>query len=79
MTLYIIVVNPGRYTVRRSNGPCVFNIEPCNNVGVSCTYRTYLDIIDLTADLPSDPDDRETDSVDDVPLPEVSLSPTYHR
>ena len=42
-----------------------------------CTCRAYVDLIDLTNELPSD--QEESSDLDDIPLPEVSLSTTYDR
>ena len=40
--------------------------------------RAYVDLIDLTGELPSDREEEISD-IDDLPLPEVSLSTTYGR
>lgn len=43
-----------------------------------CTCRAYVDLIDLTKELPSDQEEESSD-LDDIPLPEVSLSTIYDR
>ena len=45
-----------------------------------CTSRTYVDLIDLTSEPPSDQEgEGESSDLDDLPLTEVSLSSTYDR
>ena len=39
----------------------------------------YVNLIDLTAELPSDQEEEEPSDIDDLPLPKVSLSSTYGR